>query len=108
MSLRIGILRVATVIRGAGWIVAVTLTLSGVISGIYAGWQYPLLQTASADAAQKPVWERWSISDHNAPKEFSVQDVNVGYIFAGLIIGAILLGMAYVIAWILAGFAPDP
>jgi hypothetical protein len=56
--------------------------------------------------AQTKPWEDFAALARTLVKEFSIGHVQFGYMLAGLVIGAILLGLAYVFAWVLVGFAP--
>lgn len=129
-------LRIATVIRAAGWLVAVASLAIGLISGIGQGWQFPPQpprtnvfdqfddpkgagpwteypkregkRTFSYEEARRGARIEPGAFDDLIPREkqFQIQSVQLGYMLAGFLAGAALLGLAYVFAWVIAGFAP--
>ena len=122
MSIRTGILRVGTVVRGVGWLFAVGSFLVGLASAIGEGWQYPpkdsrpwnQYQQGSKSDAPKLLSQQIledlkpeANNNYGQEKTFSFSSMRWGYVIAGLVIGAIFLGLAYVFAWVLVGFAPE-
>lgn len=117
MTLRTGMLRVGKVIRGLGLLAGAGVLLVGLASGVSEGWQYPaspLLSDAQV-GLQPPSDGPWTkyrsdplVNAKTAnEKEFSLGNVKPLHALVGLILGAALVGVAFVLAWVVEGFAPE-
>lgn len=157
MSFRTGVLRIATVIRGAGWAALVVCTLVGIGASVMDAWTYPPTQdvrmsdgvivlAAPKDITQEKLAEhykrfqrdqaeeaegalklakkyggtveKWSqaplvnvlytdLPDSTLKASFQAERFHWGFPAVFVLIGAILCGLAYVVAWVVSGFAPE-
>src|SRR5687767_489917 len=148
MGLRVGLLRIATAIRGFGWFLAGACALFGVGASFADAWQErdtqsvrmrdgvvvtgvpkgttqsELARLYAPEGAKAEQLARATKDDAykirltevpyeklpGAPpigKEFKLERLSIGFIAGSVITGLALLVVAYVTAWIVAGFAPN-
>jgi hypothetical protein len=131
MSLRTGVLRIATVIRGLGALAALFIFAMGVWVAVGAGWKQPeadgpwndfapsaqtqrnpfdQFDPPRASTQPKQVERAGTFNDlipgEARPKQFRFADIEWVNLFYGLAAAVAFLGFAYVLAWVLEGFAP--